>query len=739
MVPPGQEPPLHHPLVARQRVRLRRQPRRRRRLGPPLRPVPPAALRGRDQVRLGRATSRVSDITCPMYPPIEAIVGARRVRRRRRHPLIMCEYSHAMGNSNGTLAEYWDAIESTPGLQGGFIWEWWDHGLVQRLPDGTDPLGVRRRLRRRAQRRQLLHRRDDVPRPRPKPGDVGAPPARRAGPGRGGCARRRPRRARVACAARTSGRLPGHGVAARRVGGRRPTAGRRRGRRPATAADPAGRAGRGHGPGLPASRRPRPARLADAAVPDRGRRRLGARRLRDVLGAGPLDARTGRGHGAAGPRPGTPLDRRRRDSTTRGASSTPRFAAPPASPCGARRRTTTGSAGIADALERLGLTASPDACGSIERPTTRSSARRGRPRPGIDVRARAAARPALAAGSRVEETVEVPDDLADLPRVGHRPRARAGPGGAELVRPRPARDLPGPRRGGRDRALGVHVTDQLVPVRAPAGERRPRGCPVAGAAARPTGPASGSPWTGRARSPSCTRGPRTSPPRSTSRSSSRAPRRSSHLDAVPPWRRHGKLRSGYPPAVPRPARHVPLGLDPRATAAPETRLDDHRLEPGDPAAAPHNGPPAGPGVLESGWLGQLHLGAPLAAGPSYRHLAPPFAGYDNRVGEPIGLALPTTGRGRLPGPGARGRARGRRHGPRPAATPATASSRASPLGAASPRPTSRTTPRRRRVEIDLRRPAERRRGGAAAPRSGATCRSSPARCASATAARPPRP
>src|SRR5881409_3065135 len=48
----------------------------------------------------------------------------------------MCEYSHAMGNSNGTLADYWDAIESTPGLQGGFIWEWWDHGLVQELPDG---------------------------------------------------------------------------------------------------------------------------------------------------------------------------------------------------------------------------------------------------------------------------------------------------------------------------------------------------------------------------------------------------------------------------------------------------------------------------------------------------------------------------------------------------------------------------------------------------------------------------
>ncbi len=77
-----------------------------------------------------------SDVTCPMYPEIGAIVEHAR-SGLQRHPLIMCEYSHAMGNSNGTLAEYWDAIESTPGLQGGFIWEWWDHGLVQTLPDGT--------------------------------------------------------------------------------------------------------------------------------------------------------------------------------------------------------------------------------------------------------------------------------------------------------------------------------------------------------------------------------------------------------------------------------------------------------------------------------------------------------------------------------------------------------------------------------------------------------------------------
>ena len=85
------------------------------------------------------AGQAATDITCPMYPTIDAI---------RRHglesddqrPLIMCEYSHAMGNSNGSLSDYWDVITSTPGLQGGFVWEWKDHGLRQRLADGTSRL-----------------------------------------------------------------------------------------------------------------------------------------------------------------------------------------------------------------------------------------------------------------------------------------------------------------------------------------------------------------------------------------------------------------------------------------------------------------------------------------------------------------------------------------------------------------------------------------------------------------------
>ncbi|MFM8938380.1 MAG: glycoside hydrolase family 2 TIM barrel-domain containing protein [Actinomycetota bacterium] len=78
----------------------------------------------------------LTDVVCPMYPEISAIISYAKSKKATR-PLIMCEYSHAMGNSNGTIAEYWDAVHSLKGLQGGFIWEMWDHGLNQRLEDGT--------------------------------------------------------------------------------------------------------------------------------------------------------------------------------------------------------------------------------------------------------------------------------------------------------------------------------------------------------------------------------------------------------------------------------------------------------------------------------------------------------------------------------------------------------------------------------------------------------------------------
>lgn len=45
-------------------------------------------------------------------------------------PFILCEYSHAMGNSLGGLKEYWDLFESYDKLQGGFIWDFQDQGLL---------------------------------------------------------------------------------------------------------------------------------------------------------------------------------------------------------------------------------------------------------------------------------------------------------------------------------------------------------------------------------------------------------------------------------------------------------------------------------------------------------------------------------------------------------------------------------------------------------------------------------
>jgi len=78
-----------------------------------------------------------TDLACPMYPSIAKIVETRTDKNNPdTRPVILCEYSHAMGNSNGSLSDYWDMFESTPGVQGGFIWEWVDHGIRQKTADG---------------------------------------------------------------------------------------------------------------------------------------------------------------------------------------------------------------------------------------------------------------------------------------------------------------------------------------------------------------------------------------------------------------------------------------------------------------------------------------------------------------------------------------------------------------------------------------------------------------------------
>jgi len=81
-----------------------------------------------------------TDLICPMYSSIEDISNwAITDNPNDRRPLILCEYSHAMGNSNGTLADYVEAFETHHGLQGGFIWEWVDHGIRVGSNAGNHP------------------------------------------------------------------------------------------------------------------------------------------------------------------------------------------------------------------------------------------------------------------------------------------------------------------------------------------------------------------------------------------------------------------------------------------------------------------------------------------------------------------------------------------------------------------------------------------------------------------------
>lgn len=77
-----------------------------------------------------------TDIFCPMYMPIEDMV--RYAETNPERPLIQCEYAHAMGNSVGNLQDYWDVIEKYEALQGGFIWDWVDQGLLTKNEEGAE-------------------------------------------------------------------------------------------------------------------------------------------------------------------------------------------------------------------------------------------------------------------------------------------------------------------------------------------------------------------------------------------------------------------------------------------------------------------------------------------------------------------------------------------------------------------------------------------------------------------------
>jgi len=87
--------------------------------------------------KMTNSTQRHTDIWCPMYSSISYIAQYANDPGSDR-PLILCEYAHAMGNSVGNLQDYWDVIEKFDILQGGFIWDWVDQGILTQDENGEN-------------------------------------------------------------------------------------------------------------------------------------------------------------------------------------------------------------------------------------------------------------------------------------------------------------------------------------------------------------------------------------------------------------------------------------------------------------------------------------------------------------------------------------------------------------------------------------------------------------------------
>ena len=79
--------------------------------------------------------NEVADMDSKMYPSME--VMAQLDTNGNDKPFFLCEYAHAMGNSIGNLAEYWDYIENkSVRMIGGCIWDWVDQAIV--MPGAHD-------------------------------------------------------------------------------------------------------------------------------------------------------------------------------------------------------------------------------------------------------------------------------------------------------------------------------------------------------------------------------------------------------------------------------------------------------------------------------------------------------------------------------------------------------------------------------------------------------------------------
>lgn len=78
------------------------------------------------------------DFQSRMYPQFDTMKKAFDAPWLKGLPYIMCEYSHAMGNSCGDLRFYNEIMDGDPRYAGGFVWEWCDHGLRRTDENGCE-------------------------------------------------------------------------------------------------------------------------------------------------------------------------------------------------------------------------------------------------------------------------------------------------------------------------------------------------------------------------------------------------------------------------------------------------------------------------------------------------------------------------------------------------------------------------------------------------------------------------
>lgn len=77
----------------------------------------------------GDYEAEVTDVYSTMYTRVKRLEEIAESKSKGGKPHILCEYGHAMGNGPGGLKAYQDMFRKFKRLQGGFVWEWYDHGI----------------------------------------------------------------------------------------------------------------------------------------------------------------------------------------------------------------------------------------------------------------------------------------------------------------------------------------------------------------------------------------------------------------------------------------------------------------------------------------------------------------------------------------------------------------------------------------------------------------------------------